>query len=332
MKRTEIVKITLIIGIILVGFLPVQNTVASSWDYETTNEVLGAGQWYHWYGQMTAGTSVSGYFETSRATDTIDFFIADETNYNLYAQGSAAWVYSLKEDCHAAGFSGTIPYTATWHIMFSNRDGSSSVTVDMAVDYGTDYTPYYSGVFWDATANGLVLEPNEWFYCYTYCGTGSTLDASFKTYFSTDGLTAFFCDSGNFTLWSSGYIATVWNKMEDYHIATLSTFSVPYWDTWYVVFSADGQHDTVTFSAGVDSSGSGNVYWNKGSVPISPSTVTMYTTISYTQTVTTTVTSITTATPTTSEVATPGFEGIYLVVGLLTIFLGVIVVRRYKKQ
>ncbi|MFX0091210.1 MAG: hypothetical protein ACFFBD_05555 [Candidatus Hodarchaeota archaeon] len=317
MKKLLIAKMCLIVLIFLFSLYPVQNTVASDWDYEENNDVIADGDWDGWVGTLSTGTVLTGYYETSVPTEGLDFFICDDANYNIFTGGGSATVYSLKENMHTAYFDYTLPYDDTWHLVFYNS-GSTSVTVDRAADIDGDSTPYFSSASWDSVVNYQILENTQWYYFSQYCTEGSTIDCSFKTFFQTDGVDGFFCDSANYNTFSSGGTPTVWNEKSDYHIATLTTLTVPHADTWYVVLSAVGQADTVTIGAGVD-------FWiAPSSTPTTPTTTT--------PTTPTTTAPTTTAPTTTSGSIIPGFDGITLALGLISLVVATLVIKQGKKR
>lgn len=302
---------------------------ASDWDHETTDTTLNAGSWYRWYGTMTSGTKLSGFFETSVATEGIDFLICDDTNYDLYSAGQSANVYSLKQNMHYASYSFTLPYDDDWYVVFSNRDGSSSVTVDMALDRDGDNSPYFSSLIWDDVVNGEVLENDQWYYFSLTCVEGTTIDVSFKTWFSSDGVDGFICDSENYNLWSIGQLASVWNKKDDMHIASLTTFVTPHDDTWYVVLSAVGETDTITISAGVDFT----VPYITTTTTATTTTATSTTTTTATTTTTSQESDITTTTTTTTSSDAPELTSVEFIVAPIALTsLALILIRRKKNK
>jgi hypothetical protein len=245
----------LVIMLILVGLVafsaPQRTATALPFDSETTDQVLAPGEWWEVSGALTSGDVITGYFETHSPTQGIDFFICDQTNYDLWVGSATAYVYNLEEDMHTLGFSFTVSASGTWYIMFSNEAGSTSVTLDMGVDVNGDGTPYYSSAIYDITRYGEVLENDEYYYVTNTYEAGTTISGHFSTFFPSDGVDFFICDADNYDLWSSGYDADVYGLKEDMHQASITEFVLPTSGQWYFVFSAIGQADTVTLSYGI---------------------------------------------------------------------------------
>ncbi|MBD3407958.1 MAG: hypothetical protein GF411_17695 [Candidatus Lokiarchaeota archaeon] len=244
--------ILLFFAFVLVSSSTTQNVAAADWTEEYTNVSLNAGEWYDVSGSLSVGTDISGFFETHSATQGVDFFIADDYNMGEWEAGRSASVYELNEDMHTLGISFSIPSSDTWHIVFSNADGSSSVSLDIGIDIDDDNSPFYSTSNWDYTENGETLETDEWAYISFNLDAGDEIEGHFSTWFSTDGINFFICDSSNYNSWTTGGSASGYAIKDDFHQASIGPFEIPTSGTWYCVFSALEQSDTVTISYGID--------------------------------------------------------------------------------
>ncbi|MHA1929374.1 MAG: Ig-like domain-containing protein [Candidatus Thorarchaeota archaeon] len=80
-----------------------------------------------WYAERDIGTGLYGSFETESGG--VDFFICDDDNYNLWAGGFSAYVYNLVTDSAGLDWSFEVPYTDTWHFVYSNLDSFNQVRI-----------------------------------------------------------------------------------------------------------------------------------------------------------------------------------------------------------
>jgi hypothetical protein len=242
-------------------------TTALPFDNEYTNQVIAAGEWWDVFGDLDAGDTLSGYFETASDTQGLKFFICDDGNYSIYESGGVADVYNLETNMHALEFSFTIPYDDTWHTLFSNDAGSTTVTVDIGVDVNDDNTPYYSPSDYEFDLYREVLEGDDWYYVWDTLDAGTEISGHYSTWFPTDGVDFFICDEENYNIWVGGGTADVYDLQEDFHQNNIGTFTVPYAGVWYCVFSALGEEDTVTLSFGIEIDTSG-AYTSVGVDPL----------------------------------------------------------------
>ena len=221
-------------------------------DYEQTNQVLDAGEYWYVYDSYTSGDTISGYFETHADTQGIKFFICDQANWDIWDGGGEATVYNLETNMHTLGFSFSVLSTDTWYVVFSNDAGSTTVTVDMGIDVNGDNTPRYSSSSYTTVRYAEVLENDEWYYVSYSLDAGDEISGHYSTFFTTDGIDFFIFDEANYNLWSTGSSATSYSSEDDMHQTPFGTFTVPTDGTWYCVFSAVDQSDTVTLSFGID--------------------------------------------------------------------------------
>lgn len=251
-----ILCIALFFGEMLVfGSQPCQKTTENhsvtinSAAYDASNsQTLSAGQIYYVsYNPLTYGTTVYMWCQTASSSQGLDVFVCDEYNYNEYAAGRSASVYCLHNDVHLSLDHFTSPSTTKWYFVWSNRDSILSVSFDYFLDTNGDDYPYYSGHYWDQ--NGITIEPGQWYHSYASFSTADTFSGYFKSYISSDPMDFFICDDANYTIWSSGGSALVYQSKSNYISSTWGPFNIPYAGTWHFVYSAKNAPDTVTFSA-----------------------------------------------------------------------------------
>ena len=234
-----------------------QPAEALPFDNEYTSVTILAGEYDEYWITITSGEEISGYFETSLDTEGLDFFICDAANFATWDLGGSATGYEIATDMHTYGFSHTVSTSDTWYIVFDNTDGSDAVTVDIAIDVNGDNTPVYSSSDYTYTRYGLVLEDEEYYFLSYTFSAGTVVGGHFSTYFSTDGLDFFICDESNFDDWEDGFSSTGYSIETDMHTSTIDDYTIPTTGTWYFVFYAENEVDTLTFSAGIDVDTSG---------------------------------------------------------------------------
>lgn len=242
-----------------------QPAEALPFDNEYTNQAIPASNWYKVFDTMTTGDEITGYFETHADTQGLDFFICDAANLALWEGGFSADVYELETDMHTLGFTFTVPHSDVWTCVFSNYDGSTTVTVDIGVDLNGDNIPYYAPSSYSETGYGIVLENEEHYFVSDTFIEGTEIDGHFSTFFSTDGLDFFICDQDNYAQWDLGNTATGYSIETDMHQSSIDLFTIPTTGVWYIVFYAADEVDTVTFSFGIDIDTSGTIDTTSGS-------------------------------------------------------------------
>jgi hypothetical protein len=83
----------------------------------------------------------------------------------------------------------------------------------------------------------FVIDPGSWFNLYAYRSEGYKAEFDLEVIAGGNrDIDFFICDQGNYTLWSSGYTATVY-KLHENVVSYSSNFIYPHSDTWYFVFS-----------------------------------------------------------------------------------------------
>ncbi|TFG29204.1 hypothetical protein EU528_10010 [Candidatus Thorarchaeota archaeon] len=237
-----------------------QSVEALPFDNEYTDQSINPGEYLYDDYVLTTGDVLSGYFETVSETQGLDFFICDEADFIDWDGGGSATEYESATNMHTYGFSFTAPYSDTWYVVFDNTDGSLYITIDTAIDVNGDNTPFYSTSAYTYTEYGVVLEDEEYYFLSYTFSEGTVVGGHFSTFFSTDGLDFFICDESNFDDWVDGFTATGYSIEDEMHTSTIDDFTIPTTGTWYFVFYAENEVDTLTFSCGieVDTSGVGS--------------------------------------------------------------------------
>lgn len=105
------------------------------------------------------------------------------------------------------------------------------------------------------------ITAGNWFKVWDTMSTGDELSGYFETHLDTQGLDFFICDSANLTLWEASSPATVYNSETNMHTLGF-TFTIPYDDDWYCVFSNYDGVSTVTADIGVDVNGDNTPYYS----------------------------------------------------------------------
>jgi hypothetical protein len=232
---------------------------ALPFDGEYTNQEILADHWFKVYDTMTAGDTITGYFETHQDTQGLDFFICDSGNLSLWEGGFSAYVFESDTNMHTLGFEFTVPYNDDWTCVFSNDGGVSTITADIGVDLNGDGIPFFSSSEYTHTGYGVVLEDEEYYAIPGTYGAGTVIDGEFWTLFPTDGVDFFICDQANYELWIDGYSITGYSTQEDMHHAFITDFTIPTTGMWYCVFYAQAEVDTITVCYGINADTSGAV-------------------------------------------------------------------------
>ncbi len=228
-----------------------QSIETLDFDGEYTNISLPVGHWYRIWDTFAQGDTVSGYFETHAENMGLDFFICDQTNMYLWGNSSAATLYNSEDDMHTLSWEFTIPYAGVWYCVCSNRDGSTTVGVDIGWDKNSDNMPYYDPAEYDITGYAQVLEPGEFYQIADTYYAGTKIDGWYETFFPTDGVDFFICDDANYNIWYSGGSANVFAQEVDMHVANIDAFTIPTTGVWHILFIAKDEADTVTMSFGL---------------------------------------------------------------------------------
>jgi len=111
------------------------------------------------YWNLQQNNGIYGDFEvtvpSSGADQIITFFICDQDNYDLWADGKSASVYHLQENVGTYSFHFRIPHADTWYFVFKNYALLTSKTINFdlyrdltppAIDMNLDAGATYSGV------------------------------------------------------------------------------------------------------------------------------------------------------------------------------------------
>jgi hypothetical protein len=243
----------LLLSVIAMSTEPVE---ALPFDNEYVDQSLGVGEYDSYWIDLTSGDVISGYYETDDTTMGLDFFIADDVNYDLWISEGGGTGYEVATNMHANWFSLAVPSTDTWWIVFINND-DATVWYDAAVDINGENYPTYSDPPYDFVDNDIIIDEEEWYYAFGTYDAGTEFDIDFEVYFSTDPIDFFICDESNYNIWDSGGTPSVYRLTEDVTSGSISNFVAPSSGTWYFVFSNVDGIDTVTISLGImiDTSG-----------------------------------------------------------------------------
>lgn len=77
--------------------------------------------YYYLYAVRYTGTGLYGRFDVT-SSGGIDFFVCDQSNFDLWTSGYTASVYALRQNIGGANWTLIVPTTDTWYIMYSNMD------------------------------------------------------------------------------------------------------------------------------------------------------------------------------------------------------------------
>ena len=122
----------------------------------------------------------------------------------------------------------------------------------------------------DSEYTDQSIGAGEWFYAWNSYLEDDVISGYFETHSDTQGLKFFICDSTNWAIWDGGGVADVYNLETNMHTLGFS-FTVPYADTWYCVYSNDEGSQGVTVDIGIDINGD-----NTPSYSTPPYEVTVY--------------------------------------------------------
>ncbi|MHA1771612.1 MAG: hypothetical protein ACTSYL_05375 [Candidatus Thorarchaeota archaeon] len=259
MVQRKILLLVSVFAILMMLASPSQ-VRAFSWDNEYTDQSVNAGAWAYKAFNASADDTVSGYFETGSSATVLDFFICDEYNYGEWSSGNTSVVlYSQRDDKCVLSFIFQIPHTGTWYFVLSNKDGSNSVSFDLAIDINGDNSPSYSSTDFDKTMNKVVVDPDKFVSLGDILQKGTVISGNFSTVFSTDHVEFFICASDDYDTWISGGSITKYDRKASSHSGTIDLFTIPSAGSWYFVFAATGESNIVTVSFGINIDTSGAV-------------------------------------------------------------------------
>ncbi|MCF2136850.1 MAG: hypothetical protein K9W43_06350 [Candidatus Thorarchaeota archaeon] len=89
-----------------------------------------------------------------------------------------------------------------------------------------------------------------------------------------DHVEVFICDSNNYSTWLAGGNVTKYASKTELQSGTIGSFIVPYSGTWYLVFVATGEPDTITIPIGFNIETSGTVTTTTPTTSTQPNTST----------------------------------------------------------
>lgn len=95
--------------------------------------------WHHfWYTGLDSGDTINVEIEVTDGPG-IDFFICDDTNWDIWEGGDTASVYRLMENRGSVSTSFAVPRSGTWHIVFDS-DSFSDIHVEGTIGVSS-YVP-----------------------------------------------------------------------------------------------------------------------------------------------------------------------------------------------
>jgi hypothetical protein len=114
---------------------------------------ISGGGSHYFYAYRTEDTALYGSFNVLTSSG-IDFFICDQSNFDLWTGGHSATAYQRHPSVGSADWTFIIPYSDTWYIMYDNtgnlfyqahvtgthRLDNTAPTVDLNLDDGSTYS------------------------------------------------------------------------------------------------------------------------------------------------------------------------------------------------
>jgi hypothetical protein len=82
---------------------------------------------------------IYGSFEVTSGSD-IDFFICDQTNYDLWKTGSSSVAYEINDNVGSLSYSLNLPHDDTWYVVFYNDNWFYRKHIEGTVYYAVPYT------------------------------------------------------------------------------------------------------------------------------------------------------------------------------------------------
>lgn len=174
---------------------PVQSYQLAADHVESFSKSIGPVGWQAYYAERTSGTGLYGDFT---ATDGIDFWICDQTNYDLWRNGYASSVYLLTHYTNGKDWEFKVPYTAVWYKVYYNYYSllfsvqvsghhcidQTGPTLDCNLDPGSTYSGQV-----DITASAVDAHFGVSYISLTIDGTQVDIetDASFNYRWDTTG-------------------------------------------------------------------------------------------------------------------------------------------------
>jgi hypothetical protein len=128
---------------------------SSTYDYSGYGIVLENEEHHAVSHYFDAGTTIDGAFSTFFPTDGVDFFICDETNYNLWDSGGTATGYSVETDMyHASIDTFEIPTSGVWYVVFYAASEGDTITVSYGIQADTSGVATTSQTSTTTTSSG----------------------------------------------------------------------------------------------------------------------------------------------------------------------------------
>lgn len=106
----------------------------STYDYTGYGEVVEVDEHSYVSLNLLEGAVIDGHFSTFFATDGLDFFICDASNYNDWNSGYTATGYSTETEMHLATIdSFTVPSAGLWYLVFYNNGQTDTITYSYGI-------------------------------------------------------------------------------------------------------------------------------------------------------------------------------------------------------
>jgi hypothetical protein len=114
---------------------------------------INAGSYYYFYAYRAEDTALYGSFDVLTSSG-IDFFICDQSNFDLWTGGHTASVYQRHPSVGSADWTFIVPHSDTWYMMYDNTDNlfykahvtgthrldNTAPTADLNLDDGSTYS------------------------------------------------------------------------------------------------------------------------------------------------------------------------------------------------
>jgi hypothetical protein len=114
---------------------------------------INAGSYYYFYAYRLEDTALYGSFDVLTSSG-IDFFICDQSNFDLWTGGHTASVYQKHPSVGSADWAFIVPHSDTWYMMYDNTDtlfyqahvtgthriDTTAPTVNLNLDDGSTYS------------------------------------------------------------------------------------------------------------------------------------------------------------------------------------------------
>ncbi|MBE0526629.1 MAG: hypothetical protein IH631_06775 [Candidatus Thorarchaeota archaeon] len=114
----------------------------STYDYTGYGDFLETDDYTYLSLSLVEGAVIDGHFSTFFATDELDFFICDASNYDDFDNnGYTATEYSTETEMHLATIDTfTVPSTGIWYLVFYNNGQTDTITYSYGIEIDNSNT------------------------------------------------------------------------------------------------------------------------------------------------------------------------------------------------